>query len=366
MSRMSAERTRAYIEEQARMRHALGGGKQQARPQPKPQPKRQPKPPRQRPAKQRLDPILPSIRVAAHPAVERGRLIASPLTQERMPLFPQIAREDVCVPLLDLADISGVKSTSRGRGAALELRIATEALLSLDLAEAATSSVRIVWTVAELIEALKPNPGGRQRQSVSRAGDWDRIYQALVALDTRCWVPWAIGPDHVQPWRVFAVRSMPAPQGVLRPDGEVVIEVALPPNSGPGPVVDRMAIRQAGLQSAPSFRSAIGVATLTWLVGRTRVPLPGIGGVWSGNPDRYPVLSARDRRYIAFGAQDGRSLPKLDAAWRRADEAGVITIIDHDAVQPNGKRGWRVVLPSAADAIRSRSKRARSRSKRAQ
>ena len=198
------------------MRHALGGGKQQARPQPKPQPK----PPRQRPAKQRLDPILPSIRVAAHPAVERGRLIASPLTQERMPLFPQIAREDVCVPLLDLADISGVKSTSRGRGAALELRIATEALLSLDLAEAATSSVRIVWTVAELIEALKPNPGGRQRQSVSRAGDWERIYQALVALDTRCWVPWAIGPDHVQPWRVFAVRSMPAPQGVLRPDGE--------------------------------------------------------------------------------------------------------------------------------------------------
>ena len=49
------------------------------------------------------------------------------------------------------------------------------------------------------------------------------------------------------------------------------------------------------------------------------------------------TVEVRAGHGLVAGARE-RSRPKIDAAWRRADEAGVITIIDHDAVQPNGIR----------------------------
>ena len=75
----------------------------------------------------------------------------------------------------------------------------------------------------------------------------------------------------------------------------------------------------------------------------TRRPVPGVGGIWIGDPRRYPVLSGRDRRRIAFGPDDERKQNRVDAAWRKsADDAGVV-VLDTEAIDRDGKRGWRVV-----------------------
>ena len=303
--------------------------------------------------KARKDAILPAVQVTEASAVQRGRLLTSPLTEGRtIPLFAHVEHDVVTVPLLDLADSSGVRSTSRGCGAAFELRLAVEALLSLDLAEASARSVQVAWDPWDLVTAIKPNPAGRRRASRTRLSDWQRIHQALVDLDQRSFVPWVISSRTVQSWRVFAVRSMPPPDTKIPQDAKVVIEVALPPSAGPGPIIDREAIRRASVKSSPTFRAAIGVATLTWLPGRTRMPMEGIGGVWTGDPTRYPVLSARDRKYVAFSnAERSRSRADVNKAWEKADAAGIVKIIDRHAEQADGKQGWRIVLPRAATAI---------------
>ena len=83
----------------------------------------------------------------------------------------------------------------------------------------------------------------------------------------------------------------------------------------------------------------------------TRRPVPGVGGIWIGDPRRYPVLSGRDRRRIAFGPDDERKQNRVDAAWRKsADDAGVV-VLDTEAIDRDGKRGWRVVPTAAAEAI---------------
>ena len=46
-----------------------------------------------------------------------------------------------------------------------------------------------------------------------------------------------------------------------------------------------------------------------------------------------------------------RDQPRVDAAWRKAaNEAGVV-ILDTEAVDRDGKRGWIVVPMAAAEAI---------------
>ena len=324
---------------------------------------------RERAAGRRLDPILPRLTVDdVDPARKRGALLgeAGPLADrgERMPLLPEVARDDVRVPILELADVHGVQSMARGRGAPLELRLAVEALLSFRLDERWEDTIRIAWRVADLLDAVKPNPTGRRRgggdpRRGGRPDDWTRVQSALKSLDEKAWVPWAQPSGRPGVWRLFAIRGLPD-VGKPGPEDKVVIEVALPPGAGAGAVVDRLAIRQAGLVSAPAFRALIGVSTLTWMPGRTRVPVSGAGGLWTGAVARYPVLSARDRRRVAFGPRmvdDTRGLPqsRVDAAWRATE--GVV-IVDENARDATGKRGWRVVLPAAANAIDARRKRA--------
>ena len=78
--------------------------------------------------------------------------------------------------------------------------------------------------------------------------------------------------------------------------------------------------------------------------------------MWIGNASRYPVLSSRDRRRIAFGPDAtprDRSGPKVDRAWRKAAAAAGVVILETEAVEQSGKHGWRVVPQAAAEAIRA-------------
>ena len=108
--------------------------------------------------------------------------------------------------------------------------------------------------------------------------------------------------------------------------------------------------------------------TLTWIPGLTRRPrrgqwVTGPGGLWIGDASRYPVLSLRDRRRIAFGQHATHSNARVDAAWDKAADAAGVVILDTKAVERSGKRagkrGWRVVPKAAAEAIRTAGEKGR-------
>ena len=80
---------------------------------------------------------------------------------------------------------------------------------------------------------------------------------------------------------------------------------------------------------------------------------PAHRGQRIGDARRYPVFSARDRRRIAFGPDNpaNRKPGRVDAAWRKSADAAGVVILDTEAVDRDGKRGWIVVPAAAAKAI---------------
>ena len=133
----------------------------------------------------------------------------------------------------------------------------------------------------------------------------------------------------------------------------VLIDVELPPGSAHGPVIDRRALAGLGVDSAPRFRAYIAAHSVAWLPGRTRVPHPRNRALrlWSGDPGKYPILTAKDRRRLAFGDDDKghRTRAQQDAAWE--DLPGV-EILTRQAATPDGQGGWLIVPEEAAAAIR--------------
>ena len=100
----------------------------------------------------------------------------------------------------------------------------------------------------------------------------------------------------------------------------------------------------------------MAVPSATWIPGRTRRPVRGVGGLWIGDASRYPVFSARDRQRIAFGPESTHRPGGIDDAWHKSADAAGVVILDTEAVDRDGKRGWIVVPAAAAKAIRKAKK----------
>ena len=307
----------------------------------------------------RRDPILPRITIdAPNLARQRGEMIVAPegragLRTAQMPLFPEALHDDVPVPLLDLVDVAtGERAVSTGRGAAHELRLLFEGVTGIGVAARAGCGELIAWTVSELLEAFYRG-GGKVRRSGERPGDWELIRRACQWISGAA-IPWRVPSGNEQPWAIMTLRSLPSERPAL--SDPVVFDVRLPPGAGPGPTVDRTALREAGRVSSPAFRIGVAVPSATWIPGLTRRPVPGVGGLWIGNASRYPVFSARDRQRIAFGPVSTHRPGAIDAAWHKAADAAGIVILDKEAVDRDGKHGWIVVPAAAAKAIRKTTK----------
>lgn len=290
----------------------------------------------------RVDPILPAIRISQAPERDRGQLLGGLIPDDppaALPLVPDAAL-GVRVPLLEVADAYGVVSMARGRGAPLDLRLVVEALLSVP-PEHRTAETPIVITVGELLAALSgPKPRG------GRLAEWQRIRAALCAANTR-WIPWRSGGR----WWPLRLRGEPGEQPQLA--DTVVLTVSCPPGSGSGPLIDRQALREAGRHSGPRYRVLIGVPTVAWKPGRTRMPCSGAGGLWVGDRRRYTVLHDEDRRRIAFGPapadKGGRRTADADRIIR--DTPGLVVMDERARDHVTGRPGWLVVPDGAAKAI---------------
>ena len=302
-------------------------------------------------AQTRLDSLLPVVQVQSvsePPEREAGRLAFGGLIEGRadpggqLPLLP--APEGPRVPLLELADVRGGPIMARGRGAPLDLRLFVGAVLWTPHHARATRG-RLAVTVRELKNFLYPN-------GWTRARHWPAIQEAL--LRARDYMIPGIFPSergNVHGWLPFRLAGGIGDGAEL--DDVVLIDVELPPGSAHGPVIDRRELAGLGVDSAPRFRAYIAAHSVAWFPGKTRIPHPRNRRLklWSGDPGKYPILTAEDRRRLAFGEGDRshRTRAEQEAPW--TDLPGV-EIVTRTATTQDGKRGWLIVPRDAARRIK--------------
>lgn len=283
--------------------------------------------------------ILPRITAGMPlPERQRGMLFGGLVdgrdlsAQRELPLFPEVAAAKR-VPLLDLVDAAGVPVRAHRGGAALEARLFVRTMASVRPADRGLTTSRIAVTLRELKNGLFPNRW-------TRARDWPRLRRALMTARD-----YAIHDGRGRWWPI-ALRFLPDEPAL---DEMIVMDVAFPPGSASGPPVDLPLLDALSVRSSARWRAYIAANSLLWRPGRTRVKAPKAAGrfLWTRNVTRYPVLSADDRRRLAFGLADAkhRTRKAIDDPWR--DLPGLV-VVDECAVDPQtGEVGWRL-MPAAA------------------
>ena len=311
-------------------------------------------PPRPVPAETRPDPILPVVEsVSEPPERTAGRLAFGGLVDAtgepmdgQLPLLP--SGDAPMVPILELVDQRGGPIMARGRGAPLDLRLFVGACLWTPH-NVRSGRVRLAVKVRELRDFVYPNPG-----TFKLSRHWPIIRAALWRAGGY-WLPgrYEWEGHTVRGWVPFRLAGGIGDNPDL--DDMVLIDVELPPGSTSGPVIDRRELARLGVQSAPRFRAYIAAHSVAWRPGVTRFPHPRNRGVklWAGDRDRYPILTAADRRRLAFGADDRKHRTRAEQAAPWEDLPGV-EIVTRSASTPDGRRGWVIVPDAAAAAIKRR------------
>ena len=275
--------------------------------------------------------ILPRIVISeSRPAREAGMLFGGlhdgrPIQALDLPLFPKVAPEKQ-VPILDLVDAAGLPVMVRGRGAPLPMRLFVRVLASVRPEHRRLPTVRVAVTMRELRDGLFPN------RSYRPARDWQKLRYSLIHAKD-----YAIHDGRGR-WWPLALRSMPDHPGL---DDLIVLDVAFPPGSCSGPVIDLPEMDALSVGSASRWRAYIAAHTLAWQPGTTRVPAPRIGGrfVWTRKRAAYPVLTLEDRRRLAFGAGEKkhRTRAEIDAAFRHLP--GLVVVTESEARDRTGEVG---------------------------
>ena len=287
--------------------------------------------------------ILPVVRLTeSRPERQLGMLFGGLLdgrdltAQRELPLFPQVT-EQKRVPLLDIVDAAGVPIRARRGGVALEGRFFVRTLASVRPLDRRLMTVRMALTFRELRDGLFPHGWHGSR-------DRDRLLHALMTARD-----YAIH-DGCGRWWPLALRSMPDQPGL---DDLIVLDVAFPPGSHSGPVIDLPEMDRLSVTSSARWRAFLAAPSVAWKPGVTRVPGPRSGGryLWTRDRAAYPVLTLEDRRRLAFGADDtkNRTRAEIDAAWR--DLPGLVVVGEREVDPRTGEVGWLVLPADAARAI---------------
>ena len=130
---------------------------------------------------------------------------------------------------------------------------------------------------------------------------WPRLHAAFQALESdEARIPWE-DPDTGYGGARRVVTPVDIPRKG-RLDDWVRFSVHLPPGSDKGPLIDRDALRLAGLNSAPAYRMALALSFMWHDRGRLRVPInkPRQHWVQTLQERRYPLVSGDDLVWMAY------------------------------------------------------------------
>ncbi len=240
-------------------------------------------------ANRRPDPIAPALLfmtskdVQAPPTAMYDGGVSAP--RWITPALPDAPRLFTPAMPLGLFDLGGGSVGSHRRGAPLALRMFVEAVLAVspeDRGSGATALPPERW--GDFLHRLFPDSAGGWR----RSNQWGAALAAFEALDSPdALIPWQNSEGGWQLRRTVSVRDRPATGGR---EEWVQLVVDLPPGSEHGPIIDRLALRRAGVVSSAAYRLALNLAAWWHRPGATRVP---VGGTWRQvrQVGRYPVVT---------------------------------------------------------------------------
>ena len=232
-----------------------------------------------------------------------------------LPGFQPAPGEGPLGPALPLAiyDLGSEPEVAK-RGAPLPLRIFVEVVISVPQQDRDPNHVLLLPPERVRDWLLRLYPCGPKHYRPSR--DWPRIKDAVDALNS--WdalIPWE------QPDGSGALRQVVIPADVPRSgraNDWIRFGVHLPPGSERGALVDRPALRLAGVRSGPAYRLALSLSFEWHRPGWRRQPLKRAGKTTSWRqvrePRRYPVLT--DDRLLAGAYPTG--MPVRRNAVQRA------------------------------------------------
>ena len=285
--------------------------------------------------------IVPSMRTPKEGPTDRDmRQLTTFNLGPRQPALPLFGDAQTnSVPILDVCDRKGIPVMSRGKGAPLAMRFFIAVLLSIPVSERGRGMISMRLSIRELRDAIYPNGWNAGRQ-------WPKLLAVMKEADG-----YAV-PFEGRMYSMVKLTNWPE----AKPpdlDDHVTIAVVLPRGTGGGPMIDFQATNRLSIESGPKWRAAIAARVLAHMPGRTRLPpiRKGMPWTYSTNPNLYPVVTAHDRRRLAFGehesGREGRNHTnaEVDAAW--ADLPGVV-VVDRNARDQFGNRGWRIMPVEAA------------------
>ena len=251
----------------------------------------------------------------------------------QLELFPEPEPHEVA--LLNLVDGTGQPIRTSGQGAPLVSRLLVSTVLAIPQEARCYGEVQFDLTLRDLVDAVYAGNWRRGEQ-------WPDLREALrelrdIHIRER---------QHSTLWQVVNVRRIPDENAKF--DSPIRFEAALPPGSTTGPMINPMALAEAGKRSSPAWRAYIAAHSLAWIPGVTRVPAgKGNRYGWTKDVNKYPVLTDKDRKRLAFGDATGaRSKDKLNAPWQ--DIPGLVTLTDQRDPK-TGVTGWRFIPESVSN-----------------
>ena len=201
------------------------------------------------------------------------------------------------VPLLLFEDDND--TWKRHRGAPLPLRIYIEAMLSVSLDERDRAR-RYRFTPRIWRDWLWKS--GHDAPALKRT--WPKLRRALYLVHNAR-VRWAVGNNGGE-WAAVRVVNLPRDSAHL--DDIILLDISLPPGSERGPWINRLVLREVGLESAPAYRALLALATFWNTYGSFRLPRGPHGNRSSPGliqPTR-PAMQRDENGYIL--GPDGRPL----------------------------------------------------------
>jgi len=221
--------------------------------------------------KWRNDPIFPARLVLAKEEDSRAGRLFTPAHYESgegggqayLPgLAPGIEDHAPALPLA-FYYAGGKPGSGSGRVAPVALRLWLEMIFAADLKRGGRNQ-QFEIEQRELLDLLYPNGG-----LAARSGAVPAVIQACRELDEMR-IPIDYEGRGLMAWRVVSVDGRP-----LRYGAPLVCSVRLPPGSEQGPIIDRRALREYGVTSAPLHRGLLNIAFRLHNPGSTSWPARG-------------------------------------------------------------------------------------------
>lgn len=294
------------------------------------------------------DRIIPSLNGKQN--VSRPSVSSKNPKEVQLPLFEPSSNR---VPLLEICDHAGIPVTDQGRGA-VYLRRALILILLQIKQEDRKDWASLTLSAAQFMDQIWPPKNGRRQWRPSQ--HWPKTQNTLERLGI-CQI--FLQDNFI--WRPIYVEFQPYYGRFETPKKLDNLPIKFHTRwhsyfRTDGPTIPFAPLVKLGTKSGPTFNLAFGARSLLWKPGITWVPQNKAKKYWdwSKNPERYPILTLKDRRRLAFGTKaaadyeqrKNRKLTskKVNETWADEDLAKVqVSVHNKKAITPDGTKGYRIV-----------------------